>query len=151
MSRWQIVPTLVLAAAACAPSTHSTAFRQVAPKSSADQVEVFTEGTPQRPYEELGVIKVAASELSNAHYGDLIQKARIRAAGMGADAIIVSRDPESRTMGLAYVPEQRKKGGQLVSGTARTIETPRIQVSAIAWKESATATASASPAVSDSR
>jgi hypothetical protein len=134
MARSNIVPVLVLALIACAPSTHSTAFRQVAPKSSADQVEVFTEGAPDRPYEELGVIEVAASELSNSRYGDLIQRARVRAAEMGADAIIVTRDPATRTTGFAYVPPQKKKTGQLVSASARTIETPRIQVSAIAWK-----------------
>lgn len=134
MSRWKLAPTVLLAAIACAPSTHSTAFRQVAPKASAEQVEVFTEGMPKRSYEEVGVIEVSASELSNARYGDLIERARIRAAEMGADAIIVTRDPSSRSMGFAYVPEQHKKGGQLVSGTARTIETPRIQVSAVVWK-----------------
>jgi hypothetical protein len=37
-------------------------------------------------------------------------------------------------MGLAYVPAQKKNHGQLVSGTSRTVETPRIQVAAIAWK-----------------
>jgi len=136
MSRWQLAPTVLLASVACAPSTHSTAFRQVSPKSSAEQVEVFTEGVPEgRPYEELGVIEVSASELSNARYGDLIQRARARAAEMGADAIVVSRDPQSRSMGVAYVPPHRNNGGQLVTGSARTIETPRIQVSAILWKE----------------
>ena len=134
MSRSFIIPLLALAVAACAPSTHSTAFKQVAPKSSAEQVEVFTEGAPERPYEELGVIEVAASELSNSRYGDLIERARVRAAEMGADAIIVTRDPMTRSTGFAYVPESRKKGGQLVSATSRTIETPRIQVTAIAWK-----------------
>ena len=54
---------------------------------------------------------------------------------MGADAIIVTRDPQSRHMGLAYVPPQRKHQGQLVSASSRTIETPRIQVAAIAWKQ----------------
>jgi hypothetical protein len=135
MSRWQLAPTVLLASVSCAPSTQSTAFRHVAPKSSAEQVEVFTQGVPEgRSYEELGIIEVSAPELSNARYGDLIQKARDRAAEMGADAIVVSRDPESRTMGIAYVPAHRNSGGQLVTGTARTIETPRIQVSAILWK-----------------
>ena len=134
MSRSSIIPVFAMALVACAPSTQSTAFKQVAPKSSAEQVEVFTEGTPERPYEALGVIEVAASELSNSSYGDLIQRARVRAAEMGADAIIVTRDPATRSTGFAYVPPQKKKTGQLVSATSRTIETPRIQVTAIAWK-----------------
>jgi hypothetical protein len=138
MARSTIIPVLGLALAACAPSTHSTAFRQVAPKASAEQVEVFTEGVPERPYEELGVIEVAASELSNSRYGDLIQRARVRAAEMGADAIVVTRDPATHTTGFAYVPPQKKKTGQLVSATSRTIETPRIQVTAVAWKDGLT-------------
>jgi hypothetical protein len=64
----------------------------------------------------------------------LIQRARQRAAEMGADAIIVTRDPKTHTAGFAYVPPSKKKRGQLVSATSRTEETPRIQVAAIAWK-----------------
>jgi hypothetical protein len=134
MTRFTIAIALSLAAGSCAPSTHATAYRQVAPKSSAKEVEVFTESKPDRPYEEVGTIEVAANELSNSRYGDLIERARLRAAEMGADAIIVTRDPQSRSVGLAYVPPQQKKTGQLVSGTSRTVETPRIQVAAIAWK-----------------
>jgi hypothetical protein len=134
MCRSILIPALFLALNGCAPSTHATAFRQVPPKTSADQVEVFTEGAPSRPYEEVGVIEVAAGELGNSHYGDLIQRARVRAADMGADAIIVTRDPSTRTTGLAYVPPQKKKTGQLVTGSSRTVDTPRIQVSAIVWK-----------------
>jgi hypothetical protein len=137
MTRCSIVAALVLVTSACAPSTHATAFRQATPKSSPAEVEVFTDARPDRPYEEVGAIEVAASELSNSRYGDLIQRARSRAAEMGADAIIVSRDPQTRTTGLAYVPPARKKMGQLVSGTSRTIDTPRIQVVAIAWKAGA--------------
>jgi hypothetical protein len=125
---------LAVALAACAPSTHATAFRQVAPKSSAEDVEVFTEAKPDRPYEEIGTIEISASELSDNKYGDLIDRARVRAAEMGADAIVVSRDPKTRSTGFAYVPSRRKKNGQLVSATSRTIETPRIQVAAIVWK-----------------
>jgi hypothetical protein len=135
MTRFTIAVALSLAAGSCAPSTHATAYRQVAPKRSAEEVEVFTESKPDRVYEEVGTIEVAANELSNSRYGDLVQRARARAAEMGADAIIVTRDPQSRTMGLAYVPPQKKKAGQLVSGTSRTIETPRIQVAAIVCKQ----------------
>ena len=81
---------------------------------------------------------MTASELSNSRYGDLIQRARVRAAEMGADAIVVIRDPVTRSTGFAYVPPQKKKTGQLVSATSRTIETPRIQVTAIAWKSGLT-------------
>jgi hypothetical protein len=137
MTRFTIALGLSLVASSCAPSTHATAFRQVAPKSSPDQVEVFTETPPTQPYEEVGTIEVAASELGSSHYGDLIERARGRAAEMGADAIIVTRDPATRTAGLAYVPPAKKNTGQLVSGTSRTIETPRIQVAAILWKRGA--------------
>ncbi len=125
---------LTLALGACAPSTHATAFRQVAPKASAEQVEVFTDAKPDHPYEEIGTIEVSASELSNSRYGDLIQRARQRAAEMGADAIIVTRNPQSHTNVAAYVPAQKGSHGRVVSGSAHTIETPRVEVAAIAWK-----------------
>jgi hypothetical protein len=134
MTRSTLLAALTVSLAACAPSTHATAFRQVAPKSSPQDVEVFTEAKPDRPYVEIGTIEIKASELSNTKYGDLIERARVRAAEMGADAIVVTRDPKTRSTGFAYVPPQRKKAGQLVSATRRTEETPRIQVAAIAWK-----------------
>ena len=134
MTRSTLLAALTVSLAACAPSTHATAFRQVAPKSSAQDVEVFTEVKPDRPYVEIGAIEITASELSNSNYGDLIERARVRAAEMGADAIVVTRDPKTRSTGFAYVPPQRKKTGQLVSASSRTVETPRIQVAAIAWK-----------------
>jgi hypothetical protein len=108
--------------------------KQVAPKASAEEVEIFTDARPDRPYEGLGVIEVTASELSNTRYGDLIQRARVRAAEMGADAIIVTRDPTTRTTGFAYVPSAKKNRGQLISASSREVETARIQVAAIAWK-----------------
>ena len=134
MTRSSIAAALTLALGACAPSTHATAFRQVAPKASAEQVEVFSDAKPGRPYEEIGTIEVSASELSHTRYGDLIQRARQRAAEMGADAIIVTRDPATHTTGVAYVPPQKRNRGRVVTGSARTIETPRIQVAAVAWK-----------------
>jgi hypothetical protein len=133
MNRSTLV-ALAISLGACVPSTHATAFRQVAPKASAQEVEVFTESKPERPFEEIGTIEITASELSSSKYGDLIERARARAAEMGADAIIVTRDPQTRSAGFAYVPPQHKKSGQLVSATSRTVETPRIQVAAIAWK-----------------
>jgi hypothetical protein len=95
---------------------------------------VFTEAAPDRPYLEIGAIEVSAAELGNSRYGDLIQRARQRAAEMGADAIIVTRDPKSHTTGFAYLPPSKKKHGQVVSATSRTEETPPIQEAAIAWK-----------------
>jgi len=135
MTRTTMLAALAVSLAACAPSTHATAFRQVAPKSSADEVEVFTDAKPDRPFEEIGTIEIAASELSSSKYGDLIERARVRAAEMGADAILVTRDPQTRNTGFVYVPPKHKnKSGQLISTTSRTVETPRIQVAAIAWK-----------------
>jgi hypothetical protein len=134
MFRSTLLALTAVTLGACAPSTHTTAYRQVAPKTSPDKVEVFTEGRPERPYEELGVIEVSASELSNTHYGDLIALARKRAAEMGADAIIVTRDPAVRDQGFAYVPGGKPNQGRLIAGTSRKIETPRIQVSAILWR-----------------
>jgi hypothetical protein len=134
MTRFDTLLGLTLAIGACSPSTHSTAFQQVPPKSSATEVAVFTEAVPDRPYVEIGVIEVSASELSSSRYGDLIQRARLRAADMGADAIIVTRDPQTHTSAFAYVPRARRKSGQLISASSRTDETPRIQVAAITWK-----------------
>jgi hypothetical protein len=133
MTRTTLLGALAMSLAACAPSTHATTFRQAEPKTSAGEVEVFTETTPGRPFEEIGTIEIAASELGSSHYGDLIERARARAAEMGADAIVVTRDPSTRNTGFAYVPPQRRKNG-LVSATSRTVETPRIQVAAIVWK-----------------
>ena len=53
---------------------------------------------------------------------------------MGGDAIIVTRNPETRTMGAVYLPQKRRNSGQFIAGSARTIEVPRIQVAVIAWK-----------------
>jgi hypothetical protein len=137
MTRVATATLLALTLGACAPSTHATAFRQVAPKRSAQEVEVFTDARPDRPYEEIGAIEITAGELSNSRYGDLIERARSRAAEMGADAIIVTRDPRTRTTGFAYVPPAKKKTGQLVSASSNTIEIPRIQVAAVSWKAAA--------------
>ena len=134
MVRSPLLATLALIAGACAPSTHATTFKQVAPKASAQDVEVFTDAKPQQAYQEIGVIEIAASELSTSRYGDLIERARIKAAEMGADAIIVTRDPKTRTTGFAYVPRAKHGSGQLISASTNTVETPRIQVSAISWR-----------------
>jgi hypothetical protein len=131
-----IAIVIALGLSACAPSTHATAFRQATSKASAQEVQVFTETRPDRPFEEIGTIEIAASELANSKYGDLIERARVRAAEMGADAIIVTRDPKSHSNTFAYVPPERKKHGQLVSASTHTTETPRIQVAAIVWKAS---------------
>ena len=53
---------------------------------------------------------------------------------MGGDAIIVTRDPKTRSIGSAYVPSQRKKSAQFITTSRRTVEIPRIQVAVIAWK-----------------
>jgi hypothetical protein len=134
MTRSVAALALALTLAGCAPSTHATAFRQVEPKSSPDEVSVFTDSRPDRDYEEIGTIEVSAGELSNSRYGDLIERARRKAAEMGADAIIVTRDPATRSTGLAYVPPASRKHGQVVTGSSRTVEMPRIQVAAIVWK-----------------
>jgi hypothetical protein len=134
MVRSPLLATLALITGACAPSTHAATFKQVAPKTSAQEVEVFTDAKPQQPYQEIGVIEIAAAELSNSRYGDLIERARAKAAEMGADAIIVTRDPKIRTTGFAYVPRAKRGSGQLVSASMNTVETPRIQVSAISWR-----------------
>lgn len=134
MTRTTMLSALALSLTACAPSTHATTFRQAEPKPSAREVEVFTETAPSRPFEEIGTIEIAASELGSSNYGDLIERARAKAAEMGADAIVVTRDPSTRSTGFAYVPPSRRKTGQLVSATSRTVETPRIQVAAIVWK-----------------
>jgi len=138
MTRVTTAALLSLTLAACAPSTHVTAFKQVAPKRSPQDVEVFTDSRPDRPYEEIGTMEISAGELGKQRYGDLIELARSRAAELGADAIIVTRDPKTRTTGFAYVPpDSKKKTGQLVSASSRTVEVPRIQVAALAWKAAA--------------
>lgn len=133
MTRFSIAFAIGVAGS-CAPSTHATAWRDLAPKGSADEVQVFTGSSPEQAYEEIGTIEVAAAELSDTRYGELIELARVRAAAMGADAIIVTRDPQSRSMGAGYLSPEKKNRGQLLAGTSRTIETPRILVAAIVWR-----------------
>lgn len=122
---------------ACVPPVASaTSYKTLAPKASADSVQVFTDVRPERPHEELGVIDVKSSPLAlKSDYGQLILEARQRAAQMGADAIVVSRRPLERTTTTGTVtPRKKNKGGGTYTESTSTSETARISVVAIAWK-----------------
>jgi hypothetical protein len=73
------------------PISHGTAYERLPPKASMDDVEVFTDARPERAYREVGHIDTRATSPEFGDYGRLITDARRRAAGMGADAIIVKR------------------------------------------------------------
>jgi hypothetical protein len=112
------------------PITRGTAYEQLPPKASADDVAVFTDEQPKRRYREVGHIDARATTGQLSGYGPLVADARIRAARMGADAIIVKR----RTIHETETVER---------GTGRdrhfeTIvhETPAISAVAIAWDHS---------------
>lgn len=127
-----IVP-VALVAIGCA-TTHAslTSYRQVTPKSGPADVQVFTD-RPERPYEEIGMIEVNKTGLTGG-YGMLIERARLEAAQMGADAIIVTRTPTKTTTTVANQTGRNRKGGRNTFATTTEHENPRITVSAIVWK-----------------
>lgn len=116
------------------PIVSSTPYKTLPPKASAEEVQVFTDARPDRPYEELGAIEVKALRLpGNSDYGKLVLAARQRAAEMGADAIVVTRRPQESTTTVGSVRrDKRGNGGGYVESTD-TSEQPRISVAAIVW------------------
>jgi hypothetical protein len=136
IAAWGFLALLTPIIVACAPVTSATTYKTLPPKSSADEVEVFTDVRPGRPHEELGVIDVKSMGLSlKSDYGKLILEARQRAAQMGADAIIVSRHPvETITTTGNVTPRKKNKGGGSYVESTSTNETARISVVAISWK-----------------
>jgi len=133
---WGFLALVTPIVIACAPITSATTYKTLPPKSSADEVEVFTDVRPDRPHEELGVIDVKSMGLSlKSDYGKLILEARQRAAQMGADAIIVSRHPVETATTIGNVtPRKKNKGGGSYVESTSTNETARISVVAISWK-----------------
>lgn len=126
--------SLTLLAVACAPAVKATAYRSLAAKASAADVEIYTDVRPQRPYEELGIIEVKSSGIGpNADNGQLILAARARAAAMGADAILVTLRPIESVTTVGHVAP-RRKGGDYVE-TESVSERSRISVVAIIWKQ----------------
>jgi hypothetical protein len=129
-----LVVLALFGAAACAPIVKTTPYRSLAPKASPDDVEVYTETRPERPYEELGLIEVK-SPVTGAlsSNGRLVVEARTRAARMGADAIIVTSRPIKSTVTNRIVTNRRR--GRDVRYETNTVERARIQVVAVVWKE----------------
>jgi hypothetical protein len=136
IAAWGFLALLTPIIVACAPITSATTYKTLPPKSSADEVEVFTDVRPGRPHEELGVIDVKSMGLSlKSDYGKLILEARQRAAQMGADAIIVSRHPvETITTTGNVTPRKKNKGGGSYVESTSTNDPARISVVAISWK-----------------
>jgi hypothetical protein len=136
IAAWGFLALVTPIIVACAPITSATTYKTLPPKSSADEVEVFTDVRPDRPHEELGVIDVKSMGLSlKSDYGKLILEARQRAAQMGADAIIVSRHPVETTTTTGNVtPRKKNKGGGSYVESTSMNETARISVVAISWK-----------------
>lgn len=126
--------SIAFVAAGCA-TTHAslTSYRQLAPKSGPADVQVFADGRPDRQYEEIGVIEVNKTGLTGG-YGLLIERARLEAARMGADAIIVTRTPTRTTTTVANQTGRNRRGNRNVVATTTEHENPRISVSAIVWK-----------------
>ena len=121
---------LVAAVAGCSPLGSQTSFEQLAPKASPDDVEMFTEVTPKRPYKEIGHIELRAMSPDFDGYSTLMADARRRAAAMGADGVIVSRHVSRQT-------ETVERG----SGRDRHVEyvfheTKTLTAVAIAWTDS---------------
>jgi hypothetical protein len=118
---------------ACAGTRASTTAYQTRPaKASPADVQVFTDGRPSRPYEELGLVEVRRTGLTGG-YGQLIERARAEAAKMGADAILVTREKRETTNTSGAVSGPNKRGTRTVTSTTSTTEQPRVTVTAIVW------------------
>lgn len=105
-----------------------TRYRTLEPKASVEEVEVFTERQPERDFEEVGLIEVDGN--FDSTYAELIEKAREEGAKLGADAIIVSRDPvegPARVRGTTV--------GKTTLASARKTDIPRLWVVAVVWKD----------------
>jgi hypothetical protein len=133
---WGVLALVAPLIVACAPVTSATAYKALPAKSSAAEVEVFTDVRPDRPHEELGAIDVKSLGLSlKPDYGKLILEARQRAAQMGADAIIVIRHPvETTTTTGSVTPRRKNRGSGTYVESTSTSEIARISVVAISWK-----------------
>ena len=94
---------------------------------------MFTDGRPDRPYEEVGLIEVDKTGITGG-YGMLIERARLEAAQMGADAIIVTRTPTKNKTTVANEVGRKKNGDRNIVATTTEHENPKITVSAIVWK-----------------
>jgi hypothetical protein len=118
---------------ACAkPRASTTAYRTLPPKASPAEVQVFTDGRPSRVFEEIGLIEV--SKFGKVDYGRLIERAREEAAGIGADAILVTREKDvvsTNTSGGVSGPD--KRGRRTVNSSTTTLDRQRVTVTAIAW------------------
>ncbi len=114
------------------PRASTTAYRRLPPKASPTDVQVFADGRPSRAYEEVGLIEV--SKFGKVDYGQLIARAREAAAGIGADAILVTREKDvvsTNTSGGVSGPD--KRGRRTVNSSTTTLDRQRVTVTAIAW------------------
>jgi len=118
---------------ACAkPRASTTVYRTLPPKASPADVQVFADGRPSRAFEEIGLIEV--SKFGKVDYGVLIARAREEAAGIGADAILVTREKDvvsTNTSGGVSGPD--KRGRRTVNSSTTTLDRQRVTVTAIAW------------------
>lgn len=113
----------------------STAYRALPPKD-VREVQVFTDVAPTRPFEELGLIEVSKFGVGDS-YGPLIARAREEAARMGADAIVVVRDPTETTVGQGSVSPIGRGRGQTIQTSSTTVTSPRLRVTAIVFTQPA--------------
>jgi hypothetical protein len=127
-----IVPILLAAVGCAVTNATTTPYRQLPPTAVGD-VAVFTDAPSDRPYEEIGLIEVQKLGITGG-YGQLIERARLEAAKMGADAIIVTRTPDKHSTTIANETGRNRRGQRNIVATTTEHEDPRITVSAIVWK-----------------
>jgi hypothetical protein len=132
MLRHLTLVALTTMLAACASTqANTTPYTRLPAKASAEEVEVFTDATPDRAFQEIGLIEVKNFGIGG--YGQLVMRAREEAAQLGADAIIVKRTPVKKKEMIATTKGKNKSDRRTNVQTVEKTE-PRITVRAIAWK-----------------
>ena len=65
------------------------------PKPENCQIEIFSSKTPDRPYEELGILEGESGALGEASLEDILPKMKKEACLAGGDAIILTSREKS--------------------------------------------------------
>lgn len=113
---------LLLFISACGPTVSVARFTaDTFPSVEPSQVQIFSSTVPNRSYSEIGIIEVEEGPGSQT-YDEMIQALRSRAAGMGANAVLIDAG-------------KRSQGALLYGGLLMAIDAKYIKATAIRWSE----------------